>query len=53
VKDVLAAEGVSIPPELANIDIGSNVEQLTNTFKQKCVEVSGSDASYEEASVRI
>jgi hypothetical protein len=54
-KDTLVGnlpEGVSLPPELTNLDIGDNVNKLTDTFKQKCVDNSGSDAAYEEASVR-
>lgn len=50
VKDVLKQEGITLPPEFNNIDIGENVNKLTDTFKQKCVENSGSDAAYEEAS---
>ncbi|KAG5670170.1 hypothetical protein PVAND_000451 [Polypedilum vanderplanki] len=43
-------EGITLPPEFNNIDIGENVNKLSDTFKQKCIDNSGSDAAFEEAS---
>ena len=43
-------EGVSLPPELENVEI-PKVEEGLKLFKDKCVKVSGSDAAYDEATV--
>lgn len=44
-------EGITIPPELKDIDVGEGIKQASDIFKQKCNENSGSDAAFEEASV--
>lgn len=46
-------EGITLPPELKDIDVGEGIKQASDIFKQKCVENSGSDAAFEEASVNI
>lgn len=43
-------EGVSLPPELQNVNI-PNAEEATKLFKDKCEKISGSDAAFEEAHV--
>lgn len=45
-------EGVTLPPEIEGLPIPS-IENATKLFKEKCVKESGSDAAYEEASVRF
>jgi hypothetical protein len=42
--------GVSLPPEFESVSLPS-VDDAAKLFKDKCIKVSGSDASYEEASV--
>lgn len=44
-------EGVSLPPELKDIDLESGAKQAVDIFKTKCIENSGSDAAFEQASV--
>jgi hypothetical protein len=44
-------DGVTFPPEIEGLPIPS-IENATRLFKEKCVKESGSDAAYEEASVR-
>jgi len=46
-------EGITLPPELKDIDVGEGIKQASDIFKQKCIENSGSDAAFEEASVNI
>jgi hypothetical protein len=56
IKDSLVnnlPEGITLPPELKDVDVGEGLRQASDIFKQKCIENSGSDAAYEEASVII
>ncbi|XP_070503976.1 27 kDa glycoprotein-like [Chironomus tepperi] len=43
-------EGITLPPELKDLDVGEGIKQASDIFKQKCIENSGSDAAFEEAS---
>jgi hypothetical protein len=51
-KNRLNEQGVTFPPEIEGLPIPS-IENATRLFKEKCVKESGSDAAFEEASVRF
>lgn len=55
VKDTIInslPEGVSLPPELKDIDTNEIFKDGVDRIKEKCNQNSGSDAAFEEASVR-
>jgi hypothetical protein len=43
--------GVTLPPELENIELGSQVEDVKQLLREKCKKESGSDDAFEKAGV--
>lgn len=50
-KNVLG-DDVTLPPGIEGLPIPS-IENATKLFQEKCIKQSGSNAAYEEASVRL